>query len=191
MLYTFIATLIESRTATFNMRKPYDHAEDEYPLCSQFADPTKTCGTRWDNKTIVFDQNEAWMTDGEHTAHLVYGPVEINPPLDEATTKEWTDAMTKAVNSMRTDDSTGVESYLHRHLDISARMPRRVTEGCYFEFRDQPTTNKPPASSTELALCSRTATRRSMVGSVCSTRACSHTSKSLGSIRRGLGQRQR
>jgi hypothetical protein len=126
------------------MRKPYDHAEDEYPLCSQFADPTKTCGTRWDNKTIVFDENEAWMTDGEHTAHLIYGPVEINPPLDEATTKEWTDAMTKAVNSMRTDDSTGVESYLHRHLDMSARMPRRVTEGCYFEFTDQPATNKPP-----------------------------------------------
>lgn len=126
------------------MSKPYDHADDEFTLCSQFADPTKTCGTRWNNKTIVFDENTACMTDGQHTAYLINGVVTTSPPLDDATAEKWTDVMTKAINSMRTDTATRDESYLRRHINVGTLRPRWANKDYYFEYTDKPTTNVPP-----------------------------------------------
>jgi hypothetical protein len=93
------------------MTQPYDHEEVESALCSKFANPTKTCGSHWDGKTLVFNEDEAWMTDGDKTAHRIQdGTVSCVPSTAEVP-QDWIDDMMDAVNSMRG------RSYLFRQID--------------------------------------------------------------------------
>lgn len=93
------------------MAQPYSHAVMEFTLCSNFADPTKTCGSHWDGKTLVYNEDEAWMTDGVKTAHRTQDGTVICVPSTAEIPQDWIDDMTDAVNSMRG------RSYLHRQVN--------------------------------------------------------------------------
>lgn len=93
------------------MAQPYSHAVMEFTLCSNFADPTKTCGSHWDGKTLVYNEDEAWMTDGVKTAHRTQDGTVNCAPSTADIPQDWIDDMTDAVNSMRG------RSYLYRQAN--------------------------------------------------------------------------
>jgi hypothetical protein len=98
----------------------------ESALCSNFTDPTKTCGSHLDHKTLVYNEVEAWMTDGEKTAHLVEDRVVSSDPPDTEIPQEWIKVMTDAVSSMQGKDRLYREVHTPRypHVDPSNYLQR-------------------------------------------------------------------
>lgn len=105
------------------MSKPYDHHLLEFALAAHFPDPTKTCGSRWeDGKTLVYSEDEAWMTDEKNVAHLGKHGVTTHSAPDTEVSQDWLKIMTDAVRSMQDGSHLNYDVNTPRYPNVSSNF---------------------------------------------------------------------